>query len=136
MRMVACPVVTRSAPTGEEILVFEHPLAGYQLVKGGIEEAESASAAALRELQEEAGVTGVAMSLIAHSTTIHTDEDWHFIQVALSLDDTNRENWVHHCADDGGHDFTFCWHPLEAALPTPHHDRFARALTFVRKHVI
>ena len=47
----ACPVVIRH-PAAPEILAFEHPLAGLQLVKGSIEPNETAAAAAVRELYE------------------------------------------------------------------------------------
>ncbi|WP_272972120.1 NUDIX domain-containing protein [Comamonas terrigena] len=51
----ACPVVIRGLGT-IEILAFEHPLAGLQLVKGTIEPGETSAAAALRELREESGL--------------------------------------------------------------------------------
>ena len=55
----ACPVVLRTRGS-REILVFEHPLAGIQLVKGTIELGESPEAAALRELGEESGITSAS----------------------------------------------------------------------------
>ena len=50
----SCPVVLRARET-LEILAFEHPLAGLQLVKGSVEPGESTALAAVRELMEEAG---------------------------------------------------------------------------------
>lgn len=38
------------------ILVFRHPLAGYQLVKGTLEPHELADAAVFRNLSEESGI--------------------------------------------------------------------------------
>lgn len=55
----ACPVVLRSRET-LEILAFEHPLAGLQLVKGSVEPGESTDMAAVRELMEEAGIQSEA----------------------------------------------------------------------------
>jgi 8-oxo-dGTP pyrophosphatase MutT (NUDIX family) len=49
--MKACPVVLRSLGDGE-ILAFEHPLAGWQLVKGTVEAGELPRDAAIRELYE------------------------------------------------------------------------------------
>ena len=46
----ACPVVFRDSSL-QQILAFEHPKAGLQLVKGRIEPGENARAAALRELR-------------------------------------------------------------------------------------
>lgn len=57
----ACPVVLRR--TGDlEVLAFEHPLAGFQLVKGSIEQDESPAAAAVRELLEESGLKASSVS--------------------------------------------------------------------------
>ena len=55
----ACPVVLRRGQT-LEILAFEHPLAGLQLVKGSVEPGEPTDVAAVRELFEEAGITATA----------------------------------------------------------------------------
>ena len=57
----ACPVVFRD-PSLQQILAFEHREAGRQLVKGRIEPGENARAAALRELQEEAGIADMAIA--------------------------------------------------------------------------
>ena len=51
----ACPVIL-SCIAGPRILLFRHPLAGVQLVKGTIESGETPAEAALRELSEEAGI--------------------------------------------------------------------------------
>ncbi|MFT3757807.1 NUDIX domain-containing protein [Thauera sp.] len=51
----SCPVLLRR--DGEVgILAFQHPIAGFQIVKGSIEEGESPEEAAIRELAEESGV--------------------------------------------------------------------------------
>ena len=57
----ACPVVFRDSSL-QQILAFEHPKAGLQLVKGRIEPGENARAAALRELEEEAGIADTAIA--------------------------------------------------------------------------
>ena len=53
----ACPVVLQ----GSKLLVFRHPSAGIQLVKGTIESGEGPEAAALRELREESGIADAAI---------------------------------------------------------------------------
>src|SRR5215510_12773950 len=53
----ACPVVFRDSSM-RQILAFEHPEAGLQIVKGSIEPGEEPRIAALRELAEESGITG------------------------------------------------------------------------------
>ena len=57
-----CPVILRSLGAGREILAFENPTPGYQIVKGTIEAGESIEAAAFRELAEETGITGVVIA--------------------------------------------------------------------------
>ncbi len=52
----ACPVVLSSV-LPYKILLFRHPLAGVQLVKGTIEKGETPSEAVLRELAEESGIS-------------------------------------------------------------------------------
>lgn len=52
----SCPVVVRNDDDELSVLAFRHPLAGYQLVKGTINDDEEVSAAAVRELVEESGV--------------------------------------------------------------------------------
>ncbi|WP_460106655.1 NUDIX domain-containing protein [Pseudomonas sp. S3_E04] len=57
----ACPIIlSHSHPP--RILLFRHPLAGVQIVKGTIEAGESARQAALRELNEEAGIDCATVS--------------------------------------------------------------------------
>lgn len=49
--------VTRSAKQGQELLVFEHPSAGIQLPAGTVEPGEPIESAALREVEEETGLS-------------------------------------------------------------------------------
>ncbi|MEM7711475.1 MAG: NUDIX domain-containing protein, partial [Pseudomonadota bacterium] len=95
---MACPVVRR----GPEVLAFRHPLAGLQLVKGGIEPGETPAGAALRELAEEAGVTGREARPMGdfRAGGLH----WHLLSVRTG---PLSDRWIHRCTDDGGHDFEF-----------------------------
>lgn len=51
-----CPVILREGQKGNDMLVFRHPLAGSQIVKGTVEPDESLKAAVIREMVEESGV--------------------------------------------------------------------------------
>ncbi len=57
-RYCASVVVFRGSPNGEQILLLKKPRRNdaWQLPQGGIESGESTAEAALRELQEEAGI--------------------------------------------------------------------------------
>jgi len=126
----AIPVVLRQR--GDiEILAFVHPGAGRQIVKGSIGEGETAEAAALRELAEEAGVTGARTSGRYGSQEIE-GETWHFVRVAPP---DLPENWVFRTEDDGGHIFRFFWHPLSQGTDGNWHPKFRQALDFVRASV-
>jgi 8-oxo-dGTP pyrophosphatase MutT (NUDIX family) len=125
-----CVVVTRHHDGVPHLLVFRHPLAGIQLVKGGIEAPEDAGAAAVRELAEETGITDASVVAdLGASRDVAPGEVWRFITVdAGPLPD----EWVFHCADGGGHDFTFFWHRLDAEPTREWHPLFAAALDYIR----
>jgi NTP pyrophosphohydrolases including oxidative damage repair enzymes len=106
----ACPVVLRNQEGDPEILVFKHPLAGTQLVKGTIEPGEADLAAAERELREEAGIALRALYQLLEWQR-HPDEPiW-----AICMMESGHnlpEQWQHLCEDDGGHLFEYFWHPF------------------------
>lgn len=127
-----CPVIFRRFGTAVEVLAFEHPLAGYQLVKGTIEAGESVEAAALRELAEESGIASATVfrSLGIWAST-YENQIWAF--VACETEQSLPETWVHETSDDGGHSFRFFWHPLSAATSPDHwHSVFRGALAFIQ----
>ncbi|WP_083188316.1 NUDIX hydrolase [Pseudomonas cerasi] len=125
----ACPVVLRSRQA-LEILAFEHPLAGLQLVKGSVEPGESTDVAAVRELVEEAGIQGRVVRHLGTWRSHITGHTWafHECHVAQDLPDT----WVHHAEDDGGHEFRFFWHPLVSEPSDAWHQIYKDALGFLR----
>ena len=125
-----CPVVMRQADGGREVLAFHHPLAGCQLVKGTIEIGETAIAAAVRELAEEAGIAASASADMGQSPDIAEGQTWHFVAMKTGK---LPDSWVHHCADDGGHDFAFFWHPLVEKPDAGWHPIFVRALDYIRE---
>ncbi|MEJ6395685.1 NUDIX domain-containing protein [Gymnodinialimonas sp. 2305UL16-5] len=117
-----CPVVLR----GEELLVFRHPLAGCQLVKGGIELGETPLDAASRELAEESGLRLPPARDLGHSDRITPSQRWHFWLMGPTSD-TLPESWIHCTQDDGGHDFAFFWLPLGTPSPQGSAALFQRA---------
>src|SRR5690349_18775129 len=123
----ACPVVFRNDAVSSRILVFRHPSAGIQLVKGTIEPGEDPGKAAVRELCEESGICDarVERNLGLWISGIE-DRVW-----ALQVCSTRRilpESWMHHTLDGGGLDLTFYWHPIEQAPDRNWHPLFQRAL--------
>lgn len=121
----ACPVVMRA---GRDILAFRHPLAGLQLVKGGIAPSEPPAKAAERELHEESGLTLSAIRDLGQSTQIVVGDRWHFwLMEARPLPD----HWSHDTLDDGGHRFAFFWQPVDTQPSADFAAPFHRALAHI-----
>jgi 8-oxo-dGTP pyrophosphatase MutT (NUDIX family) len=130
----ACPVVWRACARDLEVLAFEHPLAGLQLVKGSIEPGEAPQAAALRELEEESGIAqAVAVRHLGLLPSRYEAQVWSFHEV--SVGPVLPQTWLHHTADDGGQVFRFFWHPLSEPVSAQWHPVFAGALGFMRQHL-
>jgi 8-oxo-dGTP pyrophosphatase MutT (NUDIX family) len=127
----ACAIVLRARAEGVEVLAFRHPTAGCQLVKGTIKANESPAAAAIRELFEEAGLSGARVVRdLGLWNSDYKSQVWSFHQltVAKHLPDT----WSHNAHDDGGHTFSFFWHPIVIAPSEEWHPVFVRALSFIK----
>lgn len=128
-----CPAVFRGSGDNREILVFRHPLAGVQLVKGTLEPGEVPRAGAMRELYEEAGVEGLEVAAdLGTSALIAQGQIWHFFRFD---GETLPESWTHHCLDDGGHDFAFFWHRLSEEPGDGWHPVFHKALAHLCSRV-
>ncbi len=128
------PIVLRHHGDRVEVLVFEHPQAGTQLVKGTVEAGESVAAAAVRELAEE---SGLANAVYRRDLGVWDegppDQVWHFCEMAIAR--ALPDAWDHVTADDGGHRFAFWWHPLAEAPPPSCHALFVDALAYLRARV-
>ncbi|MHA6690488.1 NUDIX hydrolase [Devosia sp. A449] len=125
-----CPVLLRPTSDGPELLVFRHPLAGVQLVKGTLEADETIATGALRELAEESGLTqAIVTSDLGSSLAIAPDQLWHFVRVEAG---PLESRWLFDTADDGGHRFAFFWWPLAAEPGPDWHPIFVRALAHIR----
>lgn len=122
----ACPVILSSIP-GAHILLFRHPIAGVQLVKGTIEKGETPAQAAMRELSEESGIAAVSVvSDIGYWDSGHLDQIWSF-QLCFTQAPLPKQ-WTHHTLDDHGHTFRFFWAPLDDLPFADCHPVFRRAL--------
>jgi len=126
----ACPVLFRDSSM-RQILAFEHPRAGLQLVKGRIEAGEDARAAALRELEEESGIADAG--IVQDLGTWHSEHKGHVWSLQLcTFSPRLPDNWIHHCVDDGGHDFKFFWHDVNSDLGDGWAPQYQRAMAAIR----
>lgn len=123
----ACAIVIRTTNSEPELLVFKHPLAGIQIVKGSIEQGESVARAAERELLEEAGISLATEKLISSWVCQQSKQQWGVCLMASGnhLSDT----WSHFCLDDGGHNFSFFWHPLSTGTDAQWHPIFSALMS-------
>lgn len=130
----AVPIVVRWRSNKIDLLVFDHPLAGRQLVKGTVEDGETAEAAAVRELFEESGVDGVSQVIfLGVQDYAELGQCWHFFQ--CMLDGGPPESWEHFTSDGGGLTFQFCWQPLDQAIVNPNGPVFEQARRFVAEKI-
>lgn len=124
-----CPVVLRGPRDDREVLVFMHPLAGIQLVKGTRELPESIASGALRELAEESGIVDAkVVGSNRPSSSIAPDQLWHFVNVEVP---NLPDQWAHDTKDDGGHRFEFFWWKLSVSPTDLWHGNFVRALQHI-----
>lgn len=131
-----CPILLRASARGPQVLAFEHPKAGQQLVKGTIEPNERPSRAALRELFEESGIRlrqpmqPLGMANIRRGKP--ADPPLWALYGATVTNLPNR--WNHFCEDEGGLVFSFFWHPISLPLK-PVHSAFNDTLLAVRRRL-
>ena len=126
-----CPVIFREKDSIKEILVFRHPFAGIQLVKGTLEQNEDPNAAALRELAEESGISEV--SLIDFKGMLEFEEvnqRWHFY--LCKPKEILKESWDFFANDDGGLNFSFFWFRLNETPSDEWHHLHLKALEFIK----
>ena len=123
-----CPVVLRKSGYALEVLLFAHPLADVQLVKGTLELTDSSfESAALRELEEESGISKVTSTQYLGSwESGFQNQLWHFVLCDISENLPN--NWSFYTQDDGGHEFTFFWHRLGKSPTFKCHEVFSHAI--------
>jgi 8-oxo-dGTP pyrophosphatase MutT (NUDIX family) len=125
-----CPLVVRQATSRLEVLAFEYPLAGKQLIKGSIEENENELDAAKRELCEESGLhLDNDFIFLIRSTEIVCNQEWVFFRGKTG---GLPDRWDHFCHDDRGHWFRLFWQPLDQPLSDDWHISFRNVFKLIR----
>ena len=112
-------------------MVFRHPSAGIQLVKGTIQPGERPSDAALRELREESGIGDAVVCRDLGLWDAGLDRQIWSIQLCATVR-TLPESWSHQCPDDSGIELLFFWHDIDADPSEEWHPVYRRALEFIR----
>jgi 8-oxo-dGTP pyrophosphatase MutT (NUDIX family) len=130
----ACPCVLRLTEARVQVLVFEHPLAGWQIPKGTVEEGEAPDEAALRELYEESGIADARiignLGVIERITGGGPDEAgpperhlWHLYHMETTGEIESREGWTHDARGseaEEGLRFSYFWFDIHGELSRFH----------------
>jgi 8-oxo-dGTP pyrophosphatase MutT (NUDIX family) len=123
MRQKVMTYVVRAASAGRELLVFQHrdyPDAGVQVPAGTVEPGEALEAAALRELEEETGLSPAQVAVVGKLADAHEpglNEQRHVFHCAPTGPLPDRwSHTVRGAGDDAGLVFDFCWVALQPGL--------------------
>jgi 8-oxo-dGTP pyrophosphatase MutT (NUDIX family) len=110
-------LITRPGPDGPEVIVFDHPVSGYQLPAGTVEDGESFEAAALREGWEETGALGLELVREVGVSTLR-DEDRHIFHLRATVE--MPDEWRVATPDGGGLIWWCSWMPIDESHALVH----------------
>lgn len=142
-----CACVVREGQAGIELLCFEHPDAGVQIPKGGLEPGEDPTAGVLRELHEETGVR--AVEVVAHLGVHerHTgggpdergEPERHLWDVFLLRPSAELpDEWLHDAwgsPEEDGLTFRCHWLAVDSDLAGALHPLFTPIVQMLRRHL-
>jgi hypothetical protein len=120
----ACPVVFRDSSM-REILAFEDPHTGLQLVMADIGSGEDAGTAALRELEQGAGLANMAIARdLGTWSSGHNGQLWS-LQLCTYRPKL-ADSWMHQ-------ERRFQWHDMHRVPGQVWADQYQRALAAIRE---
>ena len=126
-----CPVILRGPSQTSEILAFQHPSAGIQIVKGTLEPGERPEEGVVRELAEESGIEdAVVVESIGELDLDSVGHHW-FVFLCESPRPL-ADSWSFSTLDAGGLNLEFFWYPLNQLPGASWHESFKLALAFIR----
>ena len=126
----ACPVVLRLKNNKLELLAFEHPTAGNQLVKGNIKKDEPLEDACIRELEEESGIKAQVVKQLGVWEPNFKKQVWGIC--LMHYDNLLPDTWLFETKDDGGHTFRFFWQPLDQPLKGNWKEVYKHAFNYIK----
>lgn len=127
-----CPVILRKKDQILEVLLFKHPTAGIQLVKGTIEKSERIFQAAIRELYEESGIVVEKQHCYDWGSHQISNQTWYFIFCDTSSQNL-KDQWSYETLDDYGYRFEFFWQNINACNIPDLPFKYAQALDLIRQ---
>ena len=126
----ACPVVLRNKNNKLELLAFEHPNGGNQLVKGNINQDEPLDNACIRELAEESGIQSRVVKELGVWESGFKNQVWGLC--LMHYEGLLPDTWEFETKDDGGHIFSFFWQPLSSPLNDNWNEVYTRAFQYIK----
>lgn len=123
MEHKACAIVTRDIDERVQVLLFRHPTAGVQIVKGGRIGCETPIQTAKRELYEESGLEASSGAFLFQQDQPEIGQTWAIIKCNVI---ETRDKWIWQTHDDFGHAFRFFWHDLSTGAPEEMDEIFSR----------
>lgn len=127
-----CPVILREKNHILEVLLFKHPTAGIQLVKGTIEKSEPIFQAAIRELYEESGIVVEEQHCYDWGSHQISNQTWYFIFCDTSNQNL-KDQWSYETLDDYGHRFEFFWQNINAYNIPDLPSKYLQALDLIKQ---
>ncbi|MFT3745815.1 MAG: NUDIX domain-containing protein [Pyrinomonadaceae bacterium] len=125
------PIIIRERDGVRELLVFRHPTAAVQIVKGTVEPGEDLADAALRELAEESGIASITSIESKGPWFVElTNQNWNFF--LCSTNESLPDAWDFYTLDDGGLVYSFFWFPVDQPPGTDWHPVYQAALIQIR----
>ncbi len=142
-----CACVVRNSRGRNELLAFEHPNAGVQLPKGGLQPGEHPADGVVRELHEETGLHGLAVTArlgaLERQVGAGPDEsgplERHVWEVFLMPGPPDApDQWQHEVwgsPEEEGLIFRCHWLPIDEHLPDALHPLFGPVVTLLVDHL-
>lgn len=126
----ACPVVLRLKNNKLELLAFEHPTEGNQLVKGSMKKGEPLEKACIRELKEESGIDAQVVKELGVWEPNFKNQVWGFC--LMHYEEILPDTWKFKTIDDDGHIFSFFWQPLNSPLNDNWNEVYTDAFQYLK----
>jgi 8-oxo-dGTP pyrophosphatase MutT (NUDIX family) len=117
MRRKVTALITRPGHAGPEVIVFDHPVSGYQLPAGTVEDGESFAAAARREAWKQTGALGLELVRELAVCTLR-GEDRHIFHLRATID--LPDAWRVATPDSGGQVWWCSWMRIDDAHELVH----------------
>jgi 8-oxo-dGTP pyrophosphatase MutT (NUDIX family) len=121
MKRKVTALITRPGPDGPEVIVLDHPVSGYQLPAGTVEDGERFEAAARREGWEKTGALGLELVRGLAMFRDHRDEERHVFHLRSTVE--MPDEWLVLTPDGRKLPWECFWSPIDDAHSIVHENQ-------------